>query len=161
MATRLFDPVSLMSANVEANATRRDPLPIGETVSQITEITFSDGVSNKPGKPPASWARMDVKLEISDPDYTSQIPGSPEKVVTQLGIMMDMNGGQIATGPNKNIRLGRLREATGTNGKPLSMMVGQMLRISIGHKPHYKDDGNPEGEFYGVVNDEIVSYTKV
>lgn len=159
--SRLFDPVSLMSANVEANATRRDPLPIGETVGQITEINFSDGVSNKPGKPSTPWARMDVKLEITDPDYTSQIPGSPEKVVTQLGIMMDMNGGQIATGPNKNIRLGRLREATGTNGKPLSMMVGQMLRIAIGHKPHYKDDGNPEGEFYGVVNDEIVSYTKV
>lgn len=159
--SRLFDPVSLMSANVEANATRRDPLPVGETVGQITEITFSDGVSNKPGKPPTPWARMDVKLEITDPDYTSQIVGSPEKATTQLGIMLDMSAGQIATGPNKNIRLGRLREATGTNGKPLSMMVGQMLRIAIGHKPHYKDDGNPEGEFYGVVNDEIVSYTKV
>lgn len=160
MATRLFDPVALMSQNVAANATRRDPLPIGETLAQILEITFADGVSNKAGKPPTPWTRLDAKLEITDPEYCAQVPGNPEKVVTSLGVMIDMDNGNIAVGPNKNIRLGRLREATGSNGKPLSSMVGQYIRIAIGHKPHYKDDGNPDGEFYGVVNDEIVSYTK-
>lgn len=158
--SRLFDPVSLMSQEIEANATRRDPLPAGEVLAQIADITFSDGVSNKPGKPPTPWTRLDAKLEIFDPEYLSQIPGEPEKAVTSISIMLDMQAGQIATGPNKNIRLGRLREATGTNGKPLGAMIGQWLQISIGHKPHYKDDGNPEGEFYGVVQDEVVSFTK-
>ena len=157
--SRLFDPVSLMSENVEANATRRDPLPIGETIAQIMEIDFSDGVSKDSGKP---WNRLNAKLEITDPDYIALIPGEPEKAFSSLGVMIDMTpDGRIATGPNKNVRLGRLREATGTNGKPLSMMVGQYIRIAIIHKPHYKDDGNPDGEFYGVVQDEIASYTKV
>ena len=158
---RLFDPAAIMSQNVEANATRREPLPAAEVVAQIIAIDIADGVSNKPGKPATPWARLDAKLEITDPDYLAQIPNSPEKAVTQLGIMLDMNGSDIATGPNKNIRLGRLREATGTNGKPLDQMVGQYIRLQITHKPHYKSDGNPDGEFFGVVVDEVSSFTRV
>lgn len=151
--TRLFDPVSLMSQHIEANATRRDPLPVGETTAQILALEFASGTSNKPGKAPTDWTRLDAKLEITDPEYLAGYPGNPEKVTTTLGIMLDMSGGQIATGPNKNVRLGRLREATGTNGKPLDAMVGQYIRVAIGHKPHPKE---PD-----VVLDEIVSYTKV
>lgn len=152
--SRLFDPTALMNENLEANATRRDPLPIGETVAQISEISFSNGTSGpnskNPGKP---WTRLDLKLEITDPEYLSQVSGQPEKVVTNLGIMLEMDNGQIAVGPNKNVRLGRLREAAGVNGKPLSMLAGQFLRIQIGQKPHPTD---PE-----VVLDEVTGYTKV
>lgn len=149
--SRLFDPVSLLNENIAANATKSDPLPIGETTGQITEISFSEGVSKKTNQP---WNRLDAKIEITDPEYLSGYPGAPEKVVRSLGIMIDMANGAIATGPNKNIRLGRLRDATGTNGKPLNMMIGQYIRIQIGHKPNPND---PDG---GVL-DEIVSYTKV
>ena len=152
--SRLFDPVSLLNENVAANATRREPLPIGETVAQIMELKTSDGVSGPNSKNPGTpWARLNLKLEITDPEYLAMIPGSPEKATTFLGVMLDMQNGSIATGPNKNIRLGRLRDATGTNGKPLSMMQGAFLRIAIGHKPH------PTNPDEGVV-DEIVSYTK-
>lgn len=151
--SKLFDPVeaqNLMDMALEENATRRDPLPQGETTAQIMELKFSGGVSQKTGNP---WNRMDCTLEISDPEYLSQIPGSPEKATTTLGIMLDMNNGQIATGPNKNIRLGRLRAAAGVNGKPLSALQGQFIRITIGHKPHPTEEG--------VVLDEVTGYTKV
>ena len=151
--SKLFDPVeaqNLMDMALEENATRRDPLPQGETTAQIMELKFSGGVSQKTGNP---WNRMDCTLEISDPEYLSQIPGSPEKATTTLGIMLDMNNGQIATGPNKNIRLGRLRAAAGVNGKPLSALQGQFIRITIGHKPHPTEEG--------VVLDEITGFTGV
>lgn len=151
--SKLFDPVeaqNLMEMALEENATRRDPLPQGETTAQIMELKFSGGVSQKTGNP---WNRMDCTLEISDPEYLSQIPGSPEKATTTLGIMLDMNNGQIATGPNKNIRLGRLRAAAGVNGKPLSALQGQFIRITIGHKPHPTEEG--------VVLDEVTGYTQV
>ena len=151
--SKLFDPVeaqNLMDQALEENATRRDPLPQGETTAQIMELKFSGGVSAKTGNP---WNRMDVQLEISDPEYLAQIPGSPEKAMTTLGIMLDMNNGQIATGPNKNIRLGRLRAAAGVNGKPLSALQGQFIRITIGHKPHPTE---PD-----VVLDEVTGYTQV
>ena len=144
-----------MNENLAANATKRDPLPVGETTAQIMEIKFSDGVSGPNSKTPGTpWVRLDAKLEITDPEYLQGVAGQPEKAVTFLGIMLDMQGGVPASGPNKNIRLGRLRDATGTNGKPLNNMVGQFIRIAIGHKPHPTD---PDG---GVL-DEIVSYTKV
>ena len=151
--SKLFDPVeaqNLMEMALEENATRRDPLPQGETTAQIMELKFSGGISQKTGNP---WNRMDCTLEISDPEYLSQIPGSPEKAITTLGIMLDMNNGQIATGPNKNIRLRRLRAAAGVNGKPLSALQGQFIRITIGHKPHPTEEG--------VVLDEVTGYTQV
>jgi len=151
--SKLFDPVeaqNLMDMALEENATRRDPLPQGETTAQIMELKFSGGISQKTGNP---WNRMDCTLEISDPEYLSQIPGSPEKATTTLGIMLDMNNGQIATGPNKNIRLSRLRAAAGVNGKPLSALQGQFVRITIGHKPHPTEEG--------VVLDEVTGYTQV
>ncbi len=151
--SKLFDPVeaqNLLEMALEENATRRDPLPQGEITAQIMELKFSGGISQKTENP---WNRMDCTLEISDPEYLSQIPGSPEKATTTLGIMLDMNNGQIATGPNKNIRLGRLRAAAGVNGKPLSALQGQFIRITIGHKPHPTEEG--------VVLDEVTGYTQV
>ena len=151
--SKLFDAESLMNENLEANATKRDPLPVGETVAQIMEARWDEGVSGphtkNPGKP---WNRMTVKLEITDPEYLSQIIGTPDKATTYLGVMVDMEGGRLATGPNKNIQLGKLRDAADVNGKPLNMLIGQFIRIAVGHKPHYK---NPEE-----IQDEVVSFTK-
>ncbi len=148
---RLFDP-SLLTAQLDANATRREPLPIGEAIAQVVDISFDGGTSQKTGR---EWNRMDVKLSIDDPSYLRDIPGNDGNtpVVTTLGIMLDMTeAGGIATGPNKNIRLGRFRDACGVNGQPLSAVVGQRLRIAIGHKPHPTE---PD-----VVLDEITGYTK-
>lgn len=146
--SRLFDPAQILDQNLGENATRRDPLPIGEAVAQIVGMEIKSGTSQKGNE----WTRLDVKLEISDPDYLSMIPGNPPKAMTTLGVMLDMENGNIATGPNRNIRLGRLREATGTNGKPLSAMMGNTLRVMIAHKPHPTE---PD-----VVLDEITGYTK-
>ena len=156
MATRLFDPVQaqdLLNATLEANATRRDPLPAGEAVAQITDVGFSSGEAGPNSKNPgAPWTRLDLKLEITDPEYLAQCPGEPDKVFTNLGVMLDMNNGQIATGPNKNVRLGRLREAADCNGKPLAALVGNYIRIMVAHKPHPSE---PD-----VILDDITGYTK-
>jgi hypothetical protein len=153
--SRLFDPIALLNDNIGTLAPRRDPLPMGETTAQIMETTFAQGNVKKAGpnfgKP---WARLDVKLEITDPEYVANIPGGIEKATTTLGVMLDLTeNGSIATGPNKNIRLGRLMDAAGVNGKPISALAGNYIRIQIGHKPHPSE---PD-----VVLDEIVGYTKV
>lgn len=156
MATRLFDPVQaqdLLNASLEANATRRDPLPAGETVAQIMEVGFSSGESGPNSKRPGTpWTRLDLKLEITDPEYLAEYSTDADKVVTNLGIMLDMNNGQIAVGPNKNVRLGRLREAAGCNGRPLSDLAGNYIRIMVAHKPHPSDPDT--------ILDDITGYTK-
>jgi hypothetical protein len=146
----LFDPASLLNSDLGENSTRREPLPVGEPIAQITKIDFKSGESSK-GK----WNRLDVSLEITDRDYmVGYIDGSQEKANTSFGIMLDMNDqGGIAIGPNKNVRLGRFREACGVNGKPLSALVGQYIRVSIQHKPAYNDPSQ--------IADEITGFSKV
>jgi hypothetical protein len=151
--SRLFNPNDLLSQNLAEGSTRRDPLPAGEVIAQIAELKFSDGTAKKQGPNFGNpWSRLDCKLEITDPEYLAQIPGAPDKAVTSLGIMLDMDNGQIQMGPNKNIRLNRLREAAGVNGQPLGALMGQFIRVSITHKPHPTESD--------VVLDEVTAFTK-
>src|SRR6478752_295410 len=109
MADRLFDPNDLMSQEVEANATKREPLPVGEVNAQITEIKFESGMSKaKPGKESRPWCRMDATCEITDPDYLKGVgDGTREKAVVFVGIMVDMKDGRVAVGADRNVELGR------------------------------------------------------
>ncbi len=137
---RLFDPAEVFSAEVEANATKREPLPIGQPLAQIMELKFSDGMSAaKPGKPSRPWARIDAVMEITDPEYLAQVgDGTREKAVAFYGVMVEMNGKQIKVGPDVNVELGKLREAAGVNGQPLNALVGSWVRLNVVHEPHYK-----------------------
>lgn len=158
--TRLFDTDSLMQQNIEANATKRTPLPVGETLAQITKMEIKDGKSGPNSKTPGTpWARLDCTLEITDPEYLRTVgDGTREKAITFLGIMLDMKDGQIATGEDRNVRLGQLREACGVNGKPLNALMGQWLRIQIGHKTHPTEPVNADGS--ANVLSEITGWTK-
>lgn len=154
--SRLFDVTSLLQSDLAENATKRDPLPIGEVVAQVTKLDVKSDKVKKGDRIGEDWHRLDVSLEITDREYLAQYgDGTQEKAVTTLGIMLDMTpDGQIATGANRNVRLGRFRDACGANGKPLSALMGQFVRLQIGHKPNPND---PEG---GPL-DEITGYTKV
>lgn len=145
MAKSLFDPVNLLNEDLAENATKTVPLPEGEPLAQVTKLDFANG--EKDGR---EWTRLDVRLEIIDQDYLAGYPS--EKVSRTLGIMLEMNGNQIATGDNKNVRLGKFREACGVNGKPLGALIGQMVRLAIKQKPGYKDPSETV--------DDIVSFSK-
>ena len=157
--SRLFDTpadADLLNQELEENATRRDPYPAGEAQGQITAIKFSDGVSGPNSKRPGqAWKRLDATIEITDPNYldTIEMDPKPEKVVMTLGVMLDLRDGQIATGPNVNVRLGRLREACGVNGRPLGALVGQFANFAIIQKPHPTEEG--------VILNEISGYSKI
>ena len=146
----LFDPASLLNADLGEGSTRREPLPVGEPIAQITKVDIKSGESQK-GK----WMRLDVSLEISDQDYmATYLDGTQDKAMTNFGIMLDSDAhGGIAVGPNKNIRLNRFREACCVNGKPLSALIGQYVRVSIQHKPAYNDPSQ--------IADDITGFSKV
>jgi hypothetical protein len=147
--SRLFDPVDLMSQQVEANATKRTPLPVGETTAQITKMEIKDGKSGPNSRNPGTpWARLDLTLEITDPAYLATVgDGTREKAMMFHGIMLDLTkDGKIATGEDRNVRLGKLREACGVNGQPLNALMGQWVRIQIAHKPHHEDPADTVAE---------------
>lgn len=146
MSKRLFDPVAFMNEQLEENATVTVPLPEGEVLAQVTKIDIKTGEKNG-----NEWARLDALLEITDPTYLGDYPAKDGKVTRNFGIMLDLEGGAIATGPNRNVRLGKFREACGVNGKPLAALVGQMVMVAIKQKPGYNDPSTTV--------DEIVSFS--
>lgn len=154
--SNLFDPQSFLnSAITGALETKRTLMPVGETYGQITKIDMANG----DGKDGRKWYRLDCSVEITDSAYLA--PTGLEKLNARYSVMLDLNeGGGIAMGPNKNIRLGRLREATGTNqpGKSLSDMVGQFVRLSVTHRPDPEGKRDEKGE--AIVYDEISAVAK-
>lgn len=146
----LFDPTSFLSSAITSSlSTKRTPLPIGETYGQITKVDSVSGEKN--GRP---WYKLNVTFEITDHDYLSQATGQPEKALLTYGILVEMEHGTLAMGPNKNVKLGRLREAAGVNqpGKSLNDLTGRVCRLSIGHRPDPNDSS--------VVYDEIKDVAK-
>lgn len=152
----LFDPVAFLNENAPANATRRDPRPIGEALGQVTEMTVKTGTvkkigSENYGKP---WYRMDFKIEVTDPEYLAlRESGTGDKEIFTYGIMYDADDtGRPKIGPNVNVALGRFRDACNANGKPYAACIGAPVRIMVGQKPHPTEEG--------VVLDEITGVTR-
>ncbi len=130
----LFDPTSFLnSALADSNATKREPLPAADAVpAQIISQEMKSG--EKDGR---AWYKLELRLEVTDPEYLSQIAGEPAKVSLTYGIMLDVTeAGTIAMGPNRNVSFGKFREAAGINepGRAISDAVGKMVRIKIGHR---------------------------
>lgn len=146
----IFDSASFLnSALGGSNATRRDPLPAGETTGQITKIDLVSG--EKDGR---AWYKLNSTIELNDSSYLAS--ANRERATITYGIMLDMNeGGGVAMGPNKNVQLGKLREACGVNqpGKTLNDMVGQFIRVVISHRPD-KDDPS-------VIYDDVKAVAKL
>jgi hypothetical protein len=132
----------LNSSTTEANATFLEPIPEAEYLAVISGVEFMQGLSHKTGEP---WARLDLKVELQDPILTEKLGRSP---TSKMGVMLDLDNGRIATGPNRNVGLGRVREALNLNapGQPFSpnMMVGRPCKVAIKHR-----------EYNGQIFDEV------
>lgn len=155
--SKLFDSTSLLMDDLPSNATKRLPLPVGEVLAKIAKIGESSGVVKKEGdRKGEPWYRLDFTLEIEDREYLATYgDGSHEKVNTIFGVMIEKtpDGKRIATGENVNVRLGRFREAAGTNGQPLGANIGRYIRIVV------EQEQDPNGE-PGEMRDKITSVAK-
>jgi hypothetical protein len=155
----LFDPIAFMNENAPANATRRDPRPIGEALGQVTDLKWQHGIIGKGDRRGQPWYRCDVKIEVSDPEYLAlrQNAGGDKELFT-YGIMYDADDtGRPKVGPNVNVKLGQFREACNANGKPYTACIGMPLKIMVGQKPHPTEvdaDGN------AIILDEVTGVTR-
>lgn len=150
----LFDPIAFMNENAPANATRRDPRPIGEALGQVMDLQWKRGIIGKGDRRGEPWYRMDAKIEVTDPEYLA-LRDNPtgDKETFTYGIMYDADDtGRPKIGPNVNVNLGRFRDACGANGKPYSACIGAPVRIMVGQKPHPND---PE-----ITLDEVTGVTR-
>lgn len=149
----LFDPANLNLGT--ALETRRQPLPAEEVLAQITKIEPASGTVGKGPRTGEAWHKLNYTMEITDAAFLDRAKREGSVQVT-YGVMIDLTpAGQLATGPNKNIGLGKLMDAANCNqpGKnPANAPLGQWVKIRIGHR---NDPDDPS-----IVYDEVKGVTK-
>jgi hypothetical protein len=132
-----------------ASATTRRPVPIGEYKAVIDDVELEAF----PGKkdPTKTYLRCTLKYSILDEAVKKQL--EREKVVAVDGFLVDLtDSGDIDFGQDRNIKLGRVREATGCNkpGDEWSFpgFKGKIVKVKIGHEMY---EGEPQTRVQNVV----------
>jgi hypothetical protein len=126
----MFNPADFMNTSTETVLeTSYTPVPENEytaVVKSVEAVTLGERQS------PA----LQVKYLIDDTSVR-ELTGMEEVLVSQtVWLDIDENTGLLAAGKNKNIKLGKLREAVGQNdGRPWmpSMLEGQVVKIQVKH----------------------------
>lgn len=135
MSQSQFDPEAFLNAQHQgANATQFKPCPAGEYNAVVDDVKPREWRSKDGTK---SGVALDVLWSI-DSDVVRNELGRDKVIVTQ-GIMLDLElSGALATGENKNVRLGQLREAVGLNdaSAPFSfgMLRGRAAKVKVEHE---------------------------
>jgi len=148
MAVSTFDPNVFLSAEIKgANETKFTLTPKGEWDGFVKELSMDEF----DGKPilVITWGLLNEELK--------KVMGVEQPQI-QDRIFLDFENGALQFGPNKNIKLGRLREAVGQNDAKqkwnFNMLNGAgPVKIMVDHVP---DIGDNAGETFA----RITRYAK-
>jgi hypothetical protein len=149
MATSTFNPDTFLAQEIKgANETKFTPIPKGEWKAYIDELGM-DEYENQP--------ILIVGMIIPDEQLKKQLGMEQPKIADR--IFLDYENGALAFGMNKNVKLGRLREATGLNDpkKPFNfnMLRGQTVMIMVDHT-----EGKPGTANAGETFARVTRYAK-
>ena len=108
----------------EANETQFELCPEGEFLATLDtfELSSAEWTDKKTGQPRSAPTFKGV-WHILDESVKASLGMDPVRVQQDLFLDVDEATGQLALGKNKNIQLGRLRDAFGLNqpGRPFSL----------------------------------------
>lgn len=146
-----FDPDAFLSPGNEITDsfdTTIAKVPPGEYRAQVDKIAKPRKFQAKSGD---EMVAFDITWAILDEDVKAETELA--KPTSRQTIFLDINeDGSLARGKNKNVGLGRLREALGQNqpGQPWNpnMLVGALAMVKIEHSPNER---NPDDPFANVV----------
>jgi len=138
-----FNPdLFLANSTADAIADKYEPIPAGEYLAQISSV--------KPRQIPSGSIVMDITWKVQDEGNKA----AHNRNVRQSVFVDTTPEGFIATGPNTNVQLGKLRSALKQNaaGQPWSpsMLAGQVARIKVQHRV-----GEAGTKYAGQVFDEV------
>jgi len=146
-----FDPSMFLDAELSEPTVRREPLPVGEYVATITEVTARAWQSKKDSaKSGIAW---DIQLEVSVPEEIRTLLNIENPTLKMKdSVMIDLtDNGMIDNGPGKNRRLRIYRDAVDMNkpGDSFSArrMAGCIIKVKVDHELY---EGNIMEKISGV-----------
>lgn len=144
----MIDIAQFMNAQQEGkeNAVKRTPIPAGEYRAVVQDVELESIQGKK--DPTKVYLKCNVTYNIDDAGLRETL--KREKISISDGFLVDLtDSGSIDYSEDRNIRLGRLRRATGLNvpGQPWSfpMFKGRPLKIKIGHEMY---EGEPQARVF-------------
>ena len=146
-----FDPETFMHSEVEGKMeVTFTPVPEGEFGAYIDDIEAAS-VETKNGPAPVLY----VTYAITDEEVKEQIDLDHPTVRQTVWLDFD-DSGALSFSTNKNVRLGRIREATGQNvdGEPWSpsMLKGAgPVTVKVGHRYNSETGEGPYADVQRVV----------
>lgn len=138
-----FDPISFLSAQHEgANATKIPPVPIGEYSAQIDKVEYSPQLIKKGERAGQTMHKVNLFCKLIAPG----VDEADGKIIRYELILEMTPSGAIDMAKDKNVRLGRLREALDMNSSAFSFaaMQGRMLKASTTQD---QDPEDPEMQY--------------
>ncbi len=142
-----FDADAFMNSNVDAPMqTQMQKVPEGEYQAMIDNFENASAIRTVETKNGPKQV-MTVPFVIQDVNLQQKM--KRDRIVHREDFWLDFDeNGRLATGPDSNINLGRLRAALGQNapGQPWgpNMLKGAgPLMIVVKHKPNPQDSENP------------------
>lgn len=112
----MFDANAFMSQPAEPLKTQYELVPEGDTKlmidaegMKVNTIKWNDKNTGEPKE----FQQLELQCVVLDEAIKAKL--GREKVTVRMRIPLDLDGGKLATGPNKNVRLGQLRDVLGQN----------------------------------------------
>lgn len=126
-----FDPTNFMGATFTgANDTKVIPVPINDYDAQIDKVEYQPMQIKTGDRIGQTMHKVNVFWKLSAPG----VEEADGKIVRQEIILEMTENGGIDMGKGKNVKLGKLREATGLNDPTqafgFGMLMGQMAKVS-------------------------------
>lgn len=141
-----FDPSNLLNIGLSTAdiPSERTLIPEGEHRFIVGKPKMDNG--EKDGKP---WFKLNFPMSLDEPSVLQDL--NVAELKTTYSFFLDVTeDGMIATGPNKNIRLGQLFAACGLDGDDVSISQVEGRQVIGSVKQRMSDRGNQYDEIAGL-----------
>lgn len=141
-----FDPSNLLNIGLATAdiPSERTLIPEGEHRFIVGKPKVDSG--EKDGK---TWVKLNFPVSLDEPAVLQEL--NVAELKTTYSFFLDVTeDGLIATGPNKNIRLGQLFAACGLDGDDVSISQVEGRQVIGSVKQRMSDRGNQYDEITGL-----------
>lgn len=126
-------------------------VPVGEYMATIDDFTDSafevvefEYKSGERKGTPGSMTKVTIPFVIQDDKVKKELQREKVTVARQIILEFEPDGKTLATGPNKNIEIGRIRAAVGQDKGPWSfaqLRGAGPLMVKVSHVEYSRRDG--------------------
>lgn len=151
-----FDASKFLEQSTDkAMQTSMSPCPEGEYLAQVEKVEAFPVKDRETQQVRSDAFRLQLTWDILDQELLESIDRKGITVRQSIFIDLDEDG-SFADGKDKNVSLGKLRDAVGQNSGSWtpSNLIGQQAVVKVTHRPNPQDDSQVYAQVSAVTHTE-------